>query len=224
MNFMQWLNSLDELLFEVISWIVFFPVTLWKALRHPLAIMEATEAELQKPDDEQFTRVLSPPLFLVIALLISHALELAVVGDNPIVGDHHGLAGLVNDNGSLLLLRLIVFSVFPIIFATRLVRARHDPLDRATLKAPFYAQCFLVAPFSLALSIGSVFMRDYGVPLAPLVGLALILGALISYGLVQSLWFARKLDRRLFVGFGQASIAMVESLAVHIPLLYLFAL
>lgn len=28
MNFMQWLNSLDELLYEVVSWIVFFPVTL----------------------------------------------------------------------------------------------------------------------------------------------------------------------------------------------------
>lgn len=33
MDFMKWLNSLDELLYEVMSWLVFFPLTLWRALR-----------------------------------------------------------------------------------------------------------------------------------------------------------------------------------------------
>lgn len=39
MNFVQWLNSLDELLYELVGWLVFFPVTLWRILLHPLAVL-----------------------------------------------------------------------------------------------------------------------------------------------------------------------------------------
>lgn len=46
MNFVQWLNSLDEFLYELMSWIVFLPVTIWKILRHPLSTMEYAEAQL----------------------------------------------------------------------------------------------------------------------------------------------------------------------------------
>lgn len=51
MNFVQWLNSLDELLYELMSWFVFFPVTLWKVLRHPLAMMRYAEDQLKLDDD-----------------------------------------------------------------------------------------------------------------------------------------------------------------------------
>jgi hypothetical protein len=46
MNFVQWLNSLDELLYEVRSWLVFYPITLWRVLRHPLATMHCAEDQL----------------------------------------------------------------------------------------------------------------------------------------------------------------------------------
>ena len=40
MNFFQFLKSLDKLLYEVASWLVFYPVTMWRSARHPLAMMD----------------------------------------------------------------------------------------------------------------------------------------------------------------------------------------
>ena len=45
MDFMKWLNSLDELLYEVMSWVVFFPLTLWQALFRPIRTMEEIERD-----------------------------------------------------------------------------------------------------------------------------------------------------------------------------------
>ena len=39
MNFMAWLSSFDELIYEVMSWILFLPITLWRTLRHPWAMI-----------------------------------------------------------------------------------------------------------------------------------------------------------------------------------------
>jgi len=39
MGFFTLLKSLDELLYEVMSWLVFYPVTLWRPLARPQAMM-----------------------------------------------------------------------------------------------------------------------------------------------------------------------------------------
>jgi hypothetical protein len=154
MPFMQWLNSLDELLYEIVSWIVFFPVTLWRVVRCPLGIMNYAQAQLAADEDDQFSETLSPPVFLVLALVIAHAVGIAVGGGvNPIVRSHHGLASLVNDNTTLLLLRIVIFSVFPLMLAARYGRKSTGTLNRKTLKSPFYAQCFVAAPFALTVSL-----------------------------------------------------------------------
>ena len=45
MHFMQLLKSLDELLYEVMSWLVFFPLTLWRTLTQPITMMEYAESQ-----------------------------------------------------------------------------------------------------------------------------------------------------------------------------------
>lgn len=224
MNFMQWLNSLDDLLYEIVSWIVFFPITLWKIIRHPLAMMAYAEAQLSDPAEEQYTQTLSPPVFLVLALVIAHAMELALgKGVNPIVRSQHGLAGLVNDDTSLLFLRLILFSVFPLIMATRLVSQQPVPFDRQTLQRPFYAQCFAAAPFALAISLGGT-LAQMQVPSVRIAGLVTAALAFLLYGSMQTLWFARQLGRSYFRGFLDASIALVASLVVALIAATLFVL
>jgi hypothetical protein len=69
--FMQWLRSLGDLLYEVMSWLIFFPVTLWRALTHPLRMMAYVDNELGQPAEEQFVDTLNPPLFLVLGFLCS---------------------------------------------------------------------------------------------------------------------------------------------------------
>lgn len=40
MIFMNLLKSLDDLLFEIMGWLVFYPFTFWRTLRHPWRMMD----------------------------------------------------------------------------------------------------------------------------------------------------------------------------------------
>lgn len=173
---------------------------------------------------DQFSKTLSPPIFLTLALVMAHAIGIAVGGGtNPIVRSHHGLANLVNDNTTLLLLRIAIFSVFPVMLAARYSRKRFGGLNRQTLKSPFYAQCFVAAPFALTVSLGLTVTQMHQ-PLWVVIGSILALLAFLGYGAVQILWFARQLDQSLPRALGNASAAMVESLAVASVISYLFIL
>jgi hypothetical protein len=174
-------------------------------------MMAYADSELQDSAEEQYTDTLRPPLFLLISLLLSHAIELALIGDDPIVKNTKGLAGMVSDNTTLLFLRLFVFSVFPLVMATRLVLKSKIGLSRATLRLPFYSHCYIAAPFALVVGLAGTVMRCHW-PWAAEEGLALLLFALLPYGIVQSLWFAKMLRVSMARGFLNASIGMIASL------------
>ena len=78
MNVLTILRSVEELLYEVMAWLLFYPLTLWKTLRRPLQTMAYEQKD--KPD-KQDLETLSPPLFLVLSILLVHR------GDPG----HHGL-------------------------------------------------------------------------------------------------------------------------------------
>jgi len=52
------------------------------------------------------------------------------------------------------MLRALAFSIFPLTAATTLLRRRHLAIDRKSLRGPFFSQCYLTAPFALAVSAG----------------------------------------------------------------------
>lgn len=221
MGFFTLLKSLDELLYDVMSWLIFYPITLWRAVTRPLAMMDYADVELADSDDQQYTDTLSPPLFLLVTLLLSHGLELAIVGQNEIVVSRTGLSGLINDDTQLLIFRVAVFSVFPLLMAARLVRRQKLLVDRDTLRAPFYSQCYAAAPFALVLGVGGILMTRHA-GWEVLTGLAVAGFALLWYGTLQARWFAQHLGVSLLRGWVQASIAMVESLVLVIAIGWLF--
>ena len=155
MNFLTILKSLDDLLYEVMSWLVFYRLTLWRALTQPLVMMRYADTELKDAPERQYTDVLSPPLFLLLTLLISHMVELAVIGDSPLIASRRGLAVLISDDTSLIALRMVAFATFPLTMAVRMVRAKRQKLERETLKLPFYSQCYAAGPLALMFSVGT---------------------------------------------------------------------
>lgn len=221
MIFVQLLKSLDELLFELVSWLVFFPVTLWRTVRRPLAMMRYAEDELLLPEDKQYITTVSPPVMLILTIVISQAIGLAVVGSNPIVQSRHGLAALVNDNTTLLLLRLTLFALFAVVVATRKVRRSGVGLDRETLKPAFYAQCYAISPVALLISIGTVSVghQHAGLQVA---GIAALVIAMVFYGVVQCLWFQRELGGSPLRAWFDALVGIAESIALFLLLALLF--
>jgi hypothetical protein len=222
MNFVQLLKSLDELLYEVMSWLVFYPITLWRTVAHPLRMMDYADKELSDRLEKQYDDTLTPPLFLLISLFISHGIELALIGDSPLVADTHGLAGLISDDTSLLMMRLLLFSIFPLIMAARLIRWKRVGLTRDTLRPPFYSQCYVAAPFVLLISLAATMLAWRGQPWAIPAAAAMSGIAFVWYGVVQTHWFARHRGVSLFRSFLTASLAMAESLAIVLIVAWLF--
>lgn len=188
MGFFTIIRSVEALLYEVMTWLVFYPRTLWSVLRHPRRMIDYSDVEQQEGDDEQYTDTLSPPLFLMLTILIAHGIELASV---PVVepGDHVGrLEKLINGSEeTLLLMRAIMFSLYPLMFAVALLKRNGTPLDRKTLRPPFYSQCYIGALFAALISAGSIMLRLKSVNVQ-IAGLALIGTVMLWYIAVQSAW------------------------------------
>lgn len=221
MDFLKLIQSLDELLYEIMSWLIFYPVTLWRALTKPLKMMDYSEAELGDPADRQYSDTLSPPLFLLLTIALTHAAELSLVGQDQLVISRTGLSAFVSDDSSLILVRVAFFSIFPLIMAARMVRARHVKLDRGPLKPPFYSQCYVTAPFAMMMSGASILMRMGRIELE-VAGLALLVFSLLWFGTLQILWFAHHLRSGYWRAAGHASRAMVEALVLFIVVSQIF--
>jgi len=210
MNFMQFLKSLDDLLYEIITWLVFYPITLCRTILHPFTMMAYADSELEDAPEQQYPDVLSPPIFLLLTLLLSHTIELALIGQSSIVAEKRGLAGLVSDDTSLLLMRLLFFAIFPLIMAVALLRRQREKLTRDSLKPLFYAQCYPAGVFALVLGIGTLATQFHGSPAFRSAVLGIILVAFLWYGALQTLWFARMLEASKLRGFAIATMTMVE--------------
>jgi len=220
-NFFNLLQSLDELLYEVMSWLVFYPVTLWRTLVRPLQMMDYSDVEQGDAADEQYTDTLSPPLFLLLSLILVHAAEIALVGANAVVVSKVGLSALVSNDTDLIILRIVTYSLFPVLMATRMVRARKVEVNRQTLRAPFYSQCYGAALLAILLGSGELLIR-LGHEWSLLAGAALMLFGLLWFGTLQTAWFDQHLKCGRLRAFGQASRAMVESLVAVLLLSNLF--
>jgi hypothetical protein len=192
MDFLKILRSIEELLYEVMSWLVFYPLTLWRSLRHPLRMMRYSDAEQSEKAEQQYLETLSPPLFLVLSILLAYWVEIATGAPQPVaVGPEHGIGRtLLRSTQNLLAFRAVAFSIFPLMFAAASLRCAGKLLDRHTLRAPFFSQCFPAGVLAILLSLG-VMLPRYDDPLRQAAGTAVSLAAVVWYVAVQWQWFRR---------------------------------
>lgn len=221
MDFMKWLNSLDELLYEAMSWLLFFPITLWRATVHPIRMMADVERQDALPEDEQYAAVLTPPLFLALALLLAHAAATALGQTDAIIANRHGLAALVTDNATALFLRVLVFAGFPLFLAARFVRGTGQALDRRSLRRPFYAQCYPAAVFAFGISVGtSLTQVDHDA--TRLGGQVIVLASILYFIIVETGWFAatRKIGRARALANVAAGMAQGAAFMLFVGFLF----
>ena len=149
MDFMKLLKSIEELLYELITWFVFYPLTLWRIISHPLTMLDYAQKELSEKEEEQFDDAVSPPILLLLTLVLLHLAESAF---NAAWAS--ALPALLHDDRNLLILRALVFSLFPLFYATAGLRSRGARLTRRTLKPAFYSQSYATVQFVLSFTLG----------------------------------------------------------------------
>lgn len=213
MDLLRIIRSIEELIYELTSWLLFYPLTLWHSLRHPLEMMSYVAAEEQEREEARFTDALSPPLLLFVTILLAHAIELGTFG---VVRNAGGtIARLLASSEQLLLLfRALVFSLFPLIGAAVIVRVGGGTFSRAALRTPFFALCCIAAPFALVVSLGLILSRA-GTDLTQAGGLALIAAAALYYFVLQAAWM------RQVLRIGRLRAALLSTAAGGAALAYL---
>jgi len=215
MDFFKLIQSLDELLYEILSWLLFYPLTLWRVLVHPVRMLHYADTELTKEDGRQFSDTLNPPLFLFLTVILIHLIELGWVGQSEVVTSRAGVDSLVSSDTSVIVLRALVFGLFPLLLARRSLVAQKIHVDREALKTPFYAQCYATAPFAILVSAAGLVLRKYGMA-GIVAGLGCLIAALLWFGIIQVEWFRTRLKTSYPQAFKQSSIVMAEGLVVLI--------
>lgn len=191
MGFLALLRSIEELLYELMTWLLFYPRTLWQVVRRPVRMAAYSDAEQRDSADQQYTDTLSPPLFLVLSILLAHGVEVGL--QTRIDLPREGVAKtLLSSEENLLFLRCILFSIFPLVFASSFIKRSGQPLDRATLRGPFFSQCYLAGVFALLISLAAIMAR-YKQSLLLWTGASVTVAAVLWYVTVQALWFRQDL-------------------------------
>ena len=222
MPFLIFLKSFEVLLYEIMSWLVFYPRTLWRSVRHPLLMMKRADTELKLPPAGQFKDVVSPPIFLLLTVVAANGIEVAVVGSSPLIDNGIGLASMITDNTSLILFRLVVFAMLPMISAVFALVAMRRPVDRDTLQPLFYGQCFVTTPVVLLFSIAEALTRlpqtEVNIPAGVLIALASLF-----YLAGEAGWFAFESKRSRVTALGWAVAAGAISVLVLAGVALLFS-
>ena len=216
---MKILRSFEEFLFEATSWLAFFPLTLWRVITRPLTWMAYSDSEQSEEGDGRYDRALSPPLLLLITVVLLNLVGAATHSAPPPTSSE--VLKLVNSTPeNQALFRALIFSLLPLIAAVVMLKGRGDPLSRETLRAPFYAQCYLAAPCAVILNAGIIiFAHD---ELSDTLGLVVSATGAAWFLTAQTRWFAAKLE----TGLGNAAVralsstlaAMAALLAILLPI------
>ena len=209
MDFLKIIQSLDELLYEVVSWLLFYPMTLWRVIRSPVRMMMSAEAELGQSERKQFDDVIPPPLFLLLTLALVHVAELGLFGRPQLAVDNPEIGKFVGSDLNLTIFRVLMLSILPLLASIRVVKARGLPLDRPVLKAPFYGQCYAAGLFALLIAAAMV---AAGSPFS-LGNPAFLAVAAIGLSwlfLVEAHWFSAQIGTTLARGFGLAAILLAQ--------------
>lgn len=192
MDFLKLLRSFEEFLFEATSWLLFYPLTFWRLVRQPLAMMDYSDREQSDQEERRYDDTVSPPLVLLATLVMLNILAVAAHVEQPGDGGSHALAWLIASPERLILFRSLVFGLIPAIAAAMLLKRQGKKISRDTLRPPFYAQCYLAAACAAFVSIGHIVFQRPELPNT--IGAVLMMGGLAWFLINQSRWFRHKLS------------------------------
>ncbi|KQW84078.1 hypothetical protein [Brevundimonas sp. Root1279] len=186
MDFLKILRSIEELLYEAVSWLYFYPRTLFLTVLQPLKTMHYSDQEQRDREERRYLDTLSPPLFLVLSILIAHGLELATGLGVEAMRSNVGRM-IAEDDQRLLMFRALMFSVHPLAFAWVWLHLQKRRADRDSLRSPFFAQCYLSGTTSILVSLGTLGVRDPRLS-TTLAGVVIVAAATLWYLVVQLRW------------------------------------
>ncbi|MDM0084936.1 hypothetical protein QTI17_30505 [Variovorax sp. J31P179] len=129
------------------TWLLFFSRTFWRVLVHPQSVAARALADLDDQAATRFAGLVSPPLLLMLTILLAHGVEIEIHDNVLALLGQSGLVQRVTAKETkLLIFRVIGNSIVPLVMAYGFVRRQGLEVDAITPRSPFYLQCFFSAP------------------------------------------------------------------------------
>lgn len=177
-----------------------------------------SDHEQKESGEEQYTETLSPPLFLLITLILTHGIELAT--DGPKIRATTDAARIiVASDENLIVARAFLFGLLPLFAARRYLVASNRAMERSNLRPPFYGQCYLAAIYALALALSINVATQVSGWLSALGASGIVL-ATFWYLAVQSLQYKRSLATSATKAFIHALRAFLQAVIIALALTY----
>lgn len=218
MDFYKLLQSAEELLFEVLMWVLLLPRTLWVVLTRPSSLPSYIYKELREKDGQRFDDAISPPLTLFICVALGSLAEPQQAGDEELL---NALGRwIVNNYSNNLIASAVVYALPPIAVTAATMLAKGVQLRRDNYREAFYVQAYLICPVVIAIAIATRFSGEMQFPLLRY-GAEALTAAILTWYAVNNIRTIRSL---LACGWVKAGLLFIGALVVALVLLIVLVL
>jgi hypothetical protein len=214
LDFLKLLRSVEDLLFEVLTWIIYYPRTLWMVMRHPLQMIDYSDHEQSDDEQEQYTDTMSPPLLLLLTLVIGHVLEVTTRSLHIKAGNDMARM-IVTSDQNLIALRAFLFGLLPLFAAQNYVKHKHLPLERKHLRAPFFGECYVAAIFALLVIVTTGVAAIFPMVKSLLIPLGVV-GATAWFLTIETLQMRRALGFSTLAALTRAAWILAKALLLTV--------
>lgn len=152
MDFVGAMKTIEQFVYELMSWVLFYPLTMLRVLIRPMQMTDYVLIESGKDEKEAFSTAMRPTLFLLLSLAIG-AVLVPFTPEEAAALSHSRIGKAVTESiVALIFMRMVVFTFFPIAGALIFDIFTPGEPSRETLRLPFAQQCYILAPFALIVS------------------------------------------------------------------------
>jgi hypothetical protein len=169
MDFLKLIQSLQDLIFEIVVWALLIPKTIFRVIFRPVWMVNYVNQEFEKPTDEQFDEYMPPGLFFLAMAVIPSALFAWAQNMN-----FNLIESLSQLNEENLLTSAFTTLISILIYLVWIKWLNKHPVKRSGLKRLFMIQCYLVTPPQLIYVLLVLLFGGMGNTFISLAGTALL--------------------------------------------------
>ncbi len=225
MDLFKVIQSIEDLLYQVATWIFLVPKTLIKVIISPSWAHQYVLEEFEKESSEQFEEYISPIIFLIVGAVLPVFIISALDQESSKIAIYKLLAPKIENK---FYIHAFMWAIGPLSFSYVHLREHKKPITRKTIKPFFYSQCFIITPIALLMCIQSglmklievkpIFESDYFNQSSILVLYIGMFYVWIFYS--QIIVFRQDLNISRFKAFGLVWKAMFIAMALYYPILF----
>lgn len=209
MDVFNFAKSVEQGIYDVMMWVFFYPFSLLRMVFRPASTLAFVERETRADTETAFASAMRPALLLFLSIAIGSVIAPFSPEQAKELSQSHVGKLLVDSWFSLLVYRMILFSLFALAGAIFYDLLTPGTVTRESLRVPFQQQCYACAPYALVMSPLLVRMNTQPTT-THLAILAVVLGWFLT---VQFLFFRAFLKKNVLACAGLALAVFFTGLA-----------